>query len=125
MAAAAELRARSAVLSAVTVAELVVGARDDQAQARLRDLLDLVPVVAVDREIADRAGRMGRRARAAGATLPLADLLIAATARWLDVPLLTCDSDFRRGRDLALAAAPSDSWHGFRMHPASLARGSG
>lgn len=120
VAAQAELRARSAIVSAVTVAELVVGARDAAAEARVLDLLERLPVVAADREVAQRAGRMGRRARAMGATLPMADLLIAATARWLGVPVLTCDSDFGRGRDLALAADPADPWHGFALHPASL-----
>jgi predicted nucleic acid-binding protein len=117
---AAELRARSAVLSSVTVAELVVGARDADAEARVLDLLERLPVVAADRAIAERAGRMGRRARARGATLPLPDLLIAATAQWLGVPLLTCDSDFGRGRDLAFGARPGDPWHGFELHPASV-----
>ena len=116
----AELRARSAIVSAVTLAELVVGARDATAEARVLDLLHRLPVVAADREVAERAGRMGRRARARGATLPLPDLLIAATAQWIGVPLLTCDSDFGRGRDLASTATPDDPWHGFELHPASV-----
>lgn len=116
----AELRARSAIVSAVTLAELIVGARDAAAESRVLDLLDRLPVVAADREVAARAGRMGRRARARGATLPLPDLLIAATARWIGVPLLTCDPDFGRGRDLASAATPDDPWHGFDLHPASV-----
>jgi predicted nucleic acid-binding protein len=120
IAAAAEIRARTAVVSAVTVAELVVGARDAAAEARVMDLLERLPVVGADREIAESAGRMGREARVAGATLPLPDLLIAATARWLGVPLLTCDSDFGRARDLALVAPRSGPWHGFRLHPASV-----
>lgn len=62
---------------------------------------------------------MGRSVRARGETLPLPDLLIAATAAWIGVPLLTCDSDFRRGRELALAASPDDPWHGFELHPAA------
>jgi len=116
----AELRGRSAIVSAVTLAELVLGARNAAAEARVLDLLNRLPVVAADREVAERAGRMGRRARAVGATLPLPDLLIAATAQWIGVPLLTCDSDFGRGRDLAAAAAPHDPWRGFELHPASV-----
>lgn len=116
----AELRARGAVVSAVTLAELVVGARDSAAEARVLELLHRLPVVVAAREVAERAGRMGRSARARGATLPLPDLLIAATAAWLGVPLLTCDSDFGRGRDLASAATLGDPWHGFALHPASV-----
>lgn len=116
----AELRAGHAIVSAVTLAELVVGARDAAAEARVLDLLHRLPVVAADRDVAARAGRMGRGARARGATLPLPDLLIAATAQRIGVPLLTCDSDFGRGRDLASAATPGDPWYGFELHPASV-----
>jgi len=116
----AELRARGAIVSAVTLAELVVGARDAAAEARVLALLKRLPVVATDWEVAERAGRMGRRARARGMTLPLADLLIAATAQWIGVPLLTCDPDFGRGRDLASGAPPHDPWRGFELHPASV-----
>ena len=118
-AAAGELRAQSAIVSAVTVAELVIGARDARAEATILDFLGHVPVVAADREVAGLAGRMGRGARAAGATLPLPDLLIAATAQWLGVPLLTCDSDFARAVMLAERAGPTDPWRGFELHPAS------
>lgn len=120
MALRAELRSGRAIVSAVTLAELVVGARDAAAEARVLDLLHRLPVVAADREVAARAGRMGRSARARGATLPLPDLLIAATAQWIGVPLLTCDSDFGRGRALASAAPPGEPWHGFELHPASV-----
>lgn len=120
VAAAAELRARSAVVSSVTAAELLVGARDAAAETRIMDLLGRLPVVGVDRDIAGRAGRMGRQARATGVTIPLPDLLIAATAQWLGVSLLTCDSDFGRGLDLARKSAPPDPWYGFRLHPASV-----
>lgn len=113
------LEAGRGLLSVVTSAELLVGARDAEAVARVSALLDALPVVAAGREVGELAGRMGAAARAAGETIPLPDLLIAATAVWLDVPLLTCDSDFGRGRDLASAAA-AGPWSSLRLHPASL-----
>jgi len=119
-AAASEIRSRAAVLSAVTVVELVVGARDAAAESTILELVGRLPVVAAEREIAEIAGRMGRRARASGATVPVPDLLIAATARWLGIPLLTCDSDFARGRDLARGSGPGDPWSGFTLHAASF-----
>ena len=64
---------------------------------------------------------MGQRARtrtAAGATIPLPDLLIAATAVWLDVPLLTCDSDFARGLELG-SEVDAEGWGSLRLHPSS------
>jgi len=114
------MRNQAAVLSAITVTELMTGARDEAGAARLRKLLDHLPVVRADQEVADRAGRMGREARAAGRTLPIADLLIAATALYLDVALLTCDSDFKRGLTLAEEGGPKSAWSGFRLHPASV-----
>lgn len=118
-AAAEALRSSRALISSVTVAELVVGARDHRAGRLLLDLLADVPAVAPDREVARLAGRMGRDARAAGSTIPLPDLLIAATAAFLRVPLLTCDSDFARGNALARGGNPR-AWRGFRLHEASV-----
>lgn len=118
-AALAAIRGRSAVVAAVTVTELLVGARDQQAARTLKELLDRHPVVAGDRDIAELAGELGRAARSAGQTLPLADLMIAATAIYLDIPLLTCDSDFARGRALAARGGDAGPWRGFELHAAS------
>lgn len=114
------VRAGTALVSVVTVTELLVGARDRAAQERLSDLLGRLPAVAVDRDVAERAGRMGRVARARGMTLPLPDLAIAATGAHLGVPLLTCDADFARGVVLARNARPAEAWHGFELDAASI-----
>lgn len=114
------IRAGRAVLSSVTVAELLVGARDEEAERRVGELLGRLPVVAFDRDLAALAGRMGRDVRRAGNVLPLPDLAIAATAVWLGVPLLTADSDFARGSDLAAGARSADAWHGFELDPGSV-----
>jgi predicted nucleic acid-binding protein len=119
-AAAAEIAARRALVSSVTMIELLVGARDASGEERLLQLLERLPVVHVDRDVAEIAGRMGRFARAAGSTLPLADLQIAATALYLDVPVLTCDSDFGRGVELASRRHRANPWRGFRIHPGSV-----
>lgn len=117
-AARAEMEAGRALVSAVTGVELLIGARDSSAARRLSELLDLLPVVAADREVAMAAGRMGAEARSRGATIPVPDLLIAATAIWLDLPLLTCDSDFRRGA--SLGETGEAGWGRLRLHPASV-----
>jgi len=116
----ARLREGRGVLSSVTVTELLVGARDRAAEGRVLELLGRLPVVAFDRELAELAGRMGRAARAEGMTLPLPDLAIAASARWLGVPLLTADRDFSRGAALAAQAAEGEPWHGFELDPGSV-----
>ena len=122
----ARLREGKGVLSSVTVTELLVGARDGAAEGRVMELLGRLPVVAFDREVAELAGRMGRTARAEGMVLPLPDLAIAATARWLGVPLLTADQDFARGVALAAKAGKEEPWHGFELDPGSVvSRGDG
>jgi predicted nucleic acid-binding protein len=118
-AARGELEAGRALLSVVTATELLVGGRDGEAVERLTRLLHGIPVVSADREVSELGGRLGAVARWNGQTIPLPDLLIAATAIWLDVPLLTCDSDFGRGRALASLPEPGP-WGGFRLHPASV-----
>ena len=117
-AARGELEAGRALLSAVTAAELLVGSRGKAATGPLTELLDRLPVVEAGREIARVAGQMGATARQAGATIPLPDLLIGATAVWLDVPLLTCDSDFRRGIEVG-GDSSFGPWSNLRLHSAS------
>lgn len=114
-AARADLEGGRALVSVVTAAELLVGARDARARDRVTRLMEHVPVVDAGREIGLLAGRMGAAARAAGHTVPLSDLLIAATATWLDLPLLTCDSDFGRG----VEATGEGAWSSLRLHSAS------
>ena len=98
-----EMAAGRALISVVTVAELLVGARDAAGASRLGALLRPIPVAPLDEEASVVAGRMGAYARRRGATLPLPDLLIAATALRLEASILTIDSDFARGRSVALA----------------------
>lgn len=118
--ASVRLREGRALLSSVTVAELLVGARTPSAEDKVLELLGRIPVVALDRDVGELAGRMGRTARAAGVTLPLPDLAIAATASWIGVPLLTADRDFARGEKLAQKARKGEPWHGFELDPGSV-----
>jgi len=75
------------VMAAITVMELEHGAhraRDPEFARQRRDYLDTVfaaiPVQPLTREIAQRAARIDAEARQAGTVIPLADLLIGATA---------------------------------------------
>lgn len=121
-AARAELEVGRGLVSVVTAVELRVGARDRRAEDRLDRFLERLPVVDVGREIGALCGRMGAVVRSAGATIPLPDLLIAATAVWLDIPLLTCDSDFARGLEVGSGEDP-EGWGALRLHPASPTKG--
>jgi predicted nucleic acid-binding protein len=116
------LEAGRALVSVVTAVELPVGARDGQAAERINRLLKHLPVVEADREIALLAGQMGATARSAGRTIPVPDLLIAATAVWLDVPLLAADSDFFRGAELG-SDDDGGKWASLRLDPSSRPAG--
>jgi predicted nucleic acid-binding protein len=54
-----------------------LGTRSEAGSNALESFLEALPVVAVDRDVAALAGWMGAYARKNGATIPLADLLIA------------------------------------------------
>jgi len=117
------MQAGLAVLPAIAVSELLAGERAKESSEGLRRDLDDLPTVEVLREMAADAGQMAGFLRSAGATIPLPDLLIAATAIGLELPLLTWDGDFPRALDLA---RHSPSTHPgaallrqLRLHPAS------
>jgi predicted nucleic acid-binding protein len=121
----AELAAGGAVLSVVSAAELLIGARDEAGGARLKTLIEALTVVPVDLTVGMMAGELGAYARRRGATIPLPDLLIAATALRLELPVLTVDSDFARGRSLALDDSDPGGeeggrlWRRLQLHAAS------
>jgi predicted nucleic acid-binding protein len=76
------------LLSAVTIAEAYVGVRNHAEAQRVEALLDLFVVLPVDGEIARRGGALRRRfARSHGTGL--LDALIAATAEFHEVRLVT------------------------------------
>ena len=79
--AASYLKARSKeiVLSAVVVAELYAGVKDDRERAELDEFVALFPVLSVTSEIA-KAGGLYKREYHLSHGVGLADALIAATA---------------------------------------------
>lgn len=118
-----ELAAGRGLISVVTVAELLVGARDADGAERLECLLRPVPTAPLDDETGISAGRLGAWARRAGATVPLPDLLIAATAVRLGIPLLAVDSDFARGRETVREGETDHGatlWRALQLHPAGF-----
>lgn len=122
-AARAEIAGGTALLPAVAVSELVVGERTEVGVRKLTETLARLPAVILPVEAAGHAGAMGAFLRSAGAPVPLPDLLIAATACWLEVPLLTWDGDYARSRRTALASPSghpgADLWRRLELHPAS------
>lgn len=76
--------------SEMTRAEVLRGVRSGERAATER-LLDALRWIPVDERVSRRAGELGRRYRR-GHELAVADLLIAATALELDLPLATANT---------------------------------
>lgn len=119
-----EIEGGGALLAAVAAAELGVGARTPEAARDLEGRLARIPTVSLPPEAARHAGAMGGFLRESGATVPLPDLLIAATAIWVDVPLLAWDREYARALEIATASKSDHpgaaQWRKLRLHPASL-----
>lgn len=122
-AARAEIEQGSALLPAMAVSELVLGERTPAGSERLSAALARIPTALFPSEAALVAGAMGSFLSDEGAPVPLPDLLIAATAVWLDIPLLTWDGDYARSRERALAGSSAhrgaELWRSLALHPAS------
>lgn len=76
--------------------ELWNGARGDRDKKALRDFERLLPELPITGEVWRLAYGLARKARSAGTTAPGSDIVIAACARFHDVPLEHADSDFDR-----------------------------
>ena len=84
-----DARARGPLHSSTVVrAEVLTGMRPAEERATRR-LLDSLVWHPVDGTVAEEAGRLGRRWRPSYSGIDIADLLIAATATTLDLPVLT------------------------------------
>lgn len=122
-AAQAEIDGSTALLPTAAVAELIIGERHKDRGAHLTSMLERLPRAILSVEAAEYAGSMGAFLISQGAMIPFPDLLIAATAVWLDIPLLAWDGDYPRSKKVA-AGARSDHpgavlWRRFQLHPAS------
>lgn len=122
-----EIAAGAAILPTVAVSELLIGERSSRRSGALASLLEHLPTAILPAEGARHAGLMGSFLRARGGSIPLPDLLIAATAVWLDVPLLTWDGDYSRSSRLARrsrsAHKGAELWRRMILHPASRQEG--
>ncbi|MBA4179420.1 MAG: hypothetical protein C0506_02425 [Anaerolinea sp.] len=78
--------------TAINVFELERGARTAEEISEVRDLLDKVTVLELDRDSAREAASIDRELRAAGIRLDTRDTLIAGVARNHRMPLITRNS---------------------------------
>jgi predicted nucleic acid-binding protein len=122
-AARSQILAGSALLASPGLTELLIGESTPRGTEALRSALERLPTASLPPEAADDAGVMGAFLRSRGASIPFADLQIAATAVWLEIPLLAWDGDYARSKDVALASKSThpgaDLWRALQLHPAS------
>jgi tRNA(fMet)-specific endonuclease VapC len=92
--------------TALCVAEVEQGVRPGE-EERTRALLRSLPTLAIDREIAERAGEIVRTLRTQGETIGLADALIASACLIHEMPLVTLNvRHFSKVPGLAIEVVP-------------------
>lgn len=74
--------------------ELWNGARGQQERKVLRDFAKTLPELPIDEGVWQEAYDLAKRARARGVTVPAADVVIVACARYHRASLETADADF-------------------------------
>jgi tRNA(fMet)-specific endonuclease VapC len=90
--------------TAITRFELLSGARTARAEAGIRKLLDVISTLPVDEPCADRAALVRRSLEKSGASIGMADSLIAGIALVNNATLLTRNrKHFERVAGLRLA----------------------
>ena len=75
--------------TAITRFELLSGARTARLEARIRDLLDVIATLPLDEHCADRAALVRRSLEKSGASIGMADSLIAGIVLVHNATLLT------------------------------------
>lgn len=90
------LESGSACWCPVVRLELWNGARGDRDKKALRDFEQRLTELPITDDVWNLAYSLAQKARAAGATAPASDILIAACAQFHDVGLDHADSDFAR-----------------------------
>ncbi len=83
------LESGQAVIPAVCVFELLAGAKSSVHRHQRRRLLSLAEIIPMDRDIAEAAADLFTTLRLKGKTIDNEDLMAAATALHLNLPILT------------------------------------
>ena len=100
------LRNRQVVLVGMVLAEILQGIKNPEEVRRVRESLQALPFLETTREEWQKAGELSAQLRRKGLTLPLSDLIIAATALQEKVAVFALDPHFKKVPLLKLYAAP-------------------
>lgn len=88
------LRAAQVATIALVRLELLRGARDTAAYTRIERLLEPLRWLPLDDAVYDSAAQLGFRLRRSGVTVPIVDLVVAATAIRYGVIVVHLDTDY-------------------------------
>jgi predicted nucleic acid-binding protein len=88
--------AERVLLTGPVLMELQAGIRSSREARRIGRLFESLPFEPVGRPDWEEAGSMTRELRRKGVTVPQNDILIAAVARRLCLPVLTTDKHFKK-----------------------------
>jgi predicted nucleic acid-binding protein len=91
----------------MVLAEILQGIKNPKEARRVRENLEALPFLETSREIWQNAGELSAQLRRKGLTIPLSDLIIAATALHEDVEVFTLDPHFKK--------MPALKIHGFSV----------
>ena len=95
--------------TAVTCFELLSGAREGRRGERVRELVESIPVLPLDRDSAARAAEVRQKLEERGESIGMADSLIAGIAIVNDLELLTRNrKHFARVAGLRILSADAD-----------------
>lgn len=96
----------AAQISSITVYELLLGEKAG-ADPQLQELLSFLPILPLDKAVAERAASIDRMLRRRGERIGVRDTFIAATALANGLPIYTQDvSHFSRIDDLQVIPVP-------------------
>lgn len=83
------LQSRLAIIPAICVFELLAGVKSPVHLHQRQQVLSLTEIIPMDRKIAETAAELFTAMRSKGKTIDNEDLIVAATALILDLPVLT------------------------------------
>lgn len=94
------IREEQVVMTGMVLAEILQGIKSQKEAGLVRDHLQKLPYLETTRKIWENAGQISASLRARGITIPLSDLIIAATAMSHGCEVFTVDPHFDQVKEL-------------------------
>jgi predicted nucleic acid-binding protein len=94
------IREEKVVMTGMVLAEILQGIKAQKEAGLVRDHLQKLPYLETTRKTWENAGQLSASLRARGITIPLSDLIIAATAMSHGCEVFTVDPHFDQVKEL-------------------------